>query len=81
MNEYQSPNSISGEDIDQLPKPPLARKIDAAYAALFALLCIYGTMWSFIQATMLIALLTAIRFALVRWVTKRAYAVWQCPKQ
>ncbi len=76
MSTKHSLQSHAHEDLDDLPKPPIARKLDAVYAGVVALLCVYGAMWSLVQAGVLIAIATAIRFALVRWVTIRAYRPW-----
>ena len=61
---------------EAMPLPPAARKVHLAYIGVVAALCVFGFLWDPLDAVLLIALATAARFSLVRWLTRRAYAPW-----
>ncbi len=63
-------------DIEVLPQPPLARRIHLTYVGVVAALCLSALLWNPVSSFLLIAAATAVRFALVRWATKRAYGAW-----
>lgn len=61
-------------DWDCVPRPPAAETVHLAHVGTIALLCIVGFVWSAAEALLLAVCATALRYALVGWLTKRAYA-------